>query len=100
MDRYLRATHKNVFVATVEGSPGTDAVFKEIQSAGRSKVHFVPIMIVAGDHILNDVMGDEPDSWKSRLGMEASIEKGLGENPDVVDLFITRLKTALSSFVK
>lgn len=96
LDTYLRKTHKNTYVATVEGQPGTDKVFDEIKGSGFTKIKFVPVMIVAGDHIMNDVMSDEPDSWKSRLNMQSvRADKGLGENPAVIDLFIARLNTAV-----
>ncbi len=29
-------------------------------------VHLMPLMLVAGDHAINDMASDEDDSWKTR----------------------------------
>jgi len=94
LDRIVRQRYPNVFVATVEGEPGSDRALADVRASGASRVRFVPVMIVAGDHIMNDVMGDEPESWKNRLGLEAAAEGGMGENDGVVDLYLERLAEA------
>ncbi len=96
LDKHLRADYENVFVATVEGQPGTEAAFADARKSGKKKVKFVPIMVVAGDHIMNDVMGDKGESWKHVLGLPAACDGGLGCNDAVVDLFIRRLRAALA----
>ncbi|MBN2712363.1 MAG: sirohydrochlorin cobaltochelatase [Planctomycetes bacterium] len=97
LDKYVRANYKNVYVATVEGQPGTEKAFANVKKSGKKKVKFVPIMIVAGDHIMNDVMGDEDESWKKILGLPASSEGGMGMNDDVVGLYINHLRQAISN---
>lgn len=96
LDAHVRAHYQNVFLATVEGQPGTEKAFADVKATGLKKVKFVPVMVVAGDHIMNDVMGPEAESWKSILGLEATAEGGLGENDEVVDLYIHRLRHALA----
>ncbi len=80
------------FVACVEGEPSFDAVEKTLLAHGVKKAFLIPFMIVAGDHALNDMAGDEEDSWKSRLqarGVECHcVTKGLGENDAVAKLFL------------
>jgi sirohydrochlorin cobaltochelatase len=99
MDKYLREHHKNTFLATVEGQPGIDQAFADAKAAGVEKVHFVPMMLVAGDHIMNDVMGDEEDSWKNQLApMTATAEKGMGYNDDVIKIYIEHINKALEQF--
>ena len=52
----------------------------------------MPFMLVAGDHAINDMAGDEEDSWKSIFeshGFEVKIHlHGLGENPFIQDKFM------------
>ena len=52
----------------------------------------MPLMLVAGDHAINDMAGDEEDSWKSMLeeeGFEIKVYlKGLGENSKIQDKFV------------
>ena len=45
----------------------------------------MPFMLVAGDHAMNDMAGEEEDSWRNRLtaaGYQVESHlRGLGENP-------------------
>lgn len=94
LDAVVRASYPNTFVATVEGQPGIEQAFADAKASGLKKVKFVPIMIVAGDHIMNDVIGAEPESWKNMLKMETSSVGGMGENEAIVQLFLSRLTKA------
>lgn len=96
LDRHVRATYPDVAVATVEGEPGTEAAFAAVRASGLRKVKFLPLMIVAGDHVMNDVMGEEEESWRSQLGLEATADGGMGGDPAVVDLFLAHLDRALA----
>ncbi len=99
MDEYLRHNRKNTFLATVEGQPGTENAFEDAKISGLSKVHFVPFMLVAGDHVINDVMGDEEDSWKNQLKpMEASVGESLGYNEAIIQIVIEHIDRALEQF--
>ena len=99
MDQLVRERRKNTFLATVEGQPGTERAFADARAAGVANVHFVPMMLVAGDHIMNDVMGDEEDSWKNVLSpMTATVEKGMGTNDEVLNIYIGHLRKALEQF--
>lgn len=100
-DKAVRAKSALALLCTVEGQPGTDALEATVKPAvGKAggKVHFVPMMIVAGDHILNDVSGDEADSWKNRIGAkEITIAKPLGYNDAVLNLFWDHLAQAAAT---
>ncbi len=99
LDDIVRQNYKNVFVATVEGKPGFKQAMVDAKATGLKKVSFIPVMLTAGDHIMNDVMGeDDPESWKSQLGLEASADTGLGSNPQVMALFLNRIERLLTMF--
>ncbi len=95
--RAVEERHANVAVSSVEGSPGDaplERVRKMAQAAG--SVHFVPLMVVSGEHITNDVMGDHPESWKNRIGAaRVSCAPSLGWNPRILDIYLRRLDAAL-----
>ena len=57
----------NVFVGTVEGWPELDDCLAALRAGTWKRVTLAPLMLVAGDHAMNDMAGDEPDSWKNRL---------------------------------
>ena len=87
--------HPNFFIGTVEAGPTLETVMNHIRETGFSKVVLAPLMIVAGDHAVNDLAGEGSDSWCSRFtqaGYETScIIKGLGELAPVRELFLQRI---------
>lgn len=87
--------YENVFVATIEGYPTIQNVLKKLKKKGIKKTKLVPLLLVAGDHVKNDMASDEDDSLKSILGKEG-IEvtlhmHGLGEVDRFDDLYINRI---------
>lgn len=56
-------------------------------------------MIVAGDHATNDMAGEDPDSWKcqfEKAGFPVDcVLKGLGEYPQIHQLFIRHIQEAI-----
>lgn len=90
--------YTRLFIGTVEGYPDIDTVLSHIENSGCRTIILLPLLFVAGDHARNDMAGDDPDSWKSRL--EASgiqticILKGLGEYPAVQSLFLEHMEHA------
>lgn len=100
-----RRFKRNVFISVVEGEPGWNTVVESIHASGLKKVKFIPLMFVAGDHMLNDVMGDsvaeEEVSWRSQLdGFEIDgTEKGLGFNTKILDIYLEHLEAARHSLL-
>jgi sirohydrochlorin cobaltochelatase len=91
---------ERVFVYTVEGFPPLDSVIAKLKKQSIRKVTLMPFMLVAGDHVINDMAGDEEESAKSQL-LKAGFEveaylHGLGENPGVQDLYVQHLKDAMN----
>jgi len=90
----------NMFVATVAGHPSFDDVKEVLVKKGIKKAYLIPLMTVAGDHAMNDMAGDEPDSWKSQLanaGIESvPVLKGLAEFDAIVDLWLENLKVGMA----
>lgn len=87
--------HEHVFIGTVEGYPEIETVVEFVKKRGYKKVVLTPLMFVAGDHAVNDMASDEPDSWKSifkQNGLEVTcIVKGLGEYPEIQALYYKHL---------
>ena len=58
-----------------------------------------PLMIVAGDHVVNDMAGDGEDSWNPLWSgpdiLSPATVKGLGEYPQVRQMFLAHLAKAL-----
>ena len=90
---------KDVYVGTVEGWPEIDEICKELQTGNYTHVRTASLMLVAGDHALNDMAGDEEDSWKSILTREGyeveCIMQGLGVLPGVQEMYRRHLQELL-----
>jgi len=88
------------YIALVEGYPSLDDTLPLLQQAGVKKLLLKPFMTVAGDHTLNDMAGDEPDSWKSILGARGyevmTVPQGLGEIDAFADVYLHHLQQTAS----
>lgn len=88
----LRDHGINAYVGTVEGYPEIDNVVKKLKEDSIKTVNLMPLMLVAGDHAINDMAGDDEDSWKSILegqGFDIKVHlQGLGENAKIQDKFV------------
>jgi len=86
------------YVGCVEGHPGVDAVAEALSHFKSGKLLLKPFMIVAGDHAMNDMAGEEADSWKNVLtqkGFEVMpVLKGLGENDAFAQIFVHHIREA------
>lgn len=91
--------YKNIFVGTIESYPDIDIVLKSVNEMKPSRVILAPFMLVAGDHAVNDMSGDDEDSWKSifeKAGYHVTCHiKGLGEYKRIRDIYLNHLKAAI-----
>lgn len=93
LDHMLRGSKS--FVGAVESYPDVEAEIPRLQAAKISKAFIQPLMLVAGNHAHNDMAR----TWKGDLqesGITARpILKGLGEYPEIQQMFIDKLKSIL-----
>ena len=93
--------YENYFVGTVEAEPSVEDVLSAVQAGEYKRVILEPLMVVAGDHANNDMAGDEEDSWKSvfeSAGYEVEcLLRGLGENPDIQQIYADHAQKAIDS---
>lgn len=90
---------RDVYVGTVAGWPGISELCAQLKAGSYHRVRTAPLMLVAGDHALNDMAGEEPDSWKSCLAQEGyevdCILQGLGVLPGVQEMYRNCLRELL-----
>lgn len=72
LDRYLRGKYANVIIGGVEGVLTRGEALAAAKAYPVKRVRLIPFMYVAGDHIMNDIMGREADdegvpSWAMEL---------------------------------
>lgn len=92
--------YERAFVGTVEGYPTLDSALKRIEKKNIKKIKLIPLMVVAGDHVKNDMASDEEDSWKSILeskGIEVNAYvHGLGEKEEFRKIYLNHIDDMLN----
>lgn len=88
-------------VGAVESYPEIDLIIKDLQAENVHKVHLMPLMLVAGDHAINDMASTEADSWRSQLeqvGIQATPWlRGMGENNRIRQIFVEHLTQTMDN---
>ena len=93
----------NVFFGLVEfEKPGKEEVLQEVRRSGATSVKIIPFLLVAGDHVQNDILGSGPESWKSELLKMGNyqingVRQGLGEQTEIVNIYLEHLAQAMKS---
>jgi sirohydrochlorin cobaltochelatase len=100
MDKYLRKRYRRVFLTTLEGPPGTEPAFEAAKKLALPRVIFIPLLVVAGGHLVRDIMGTKPDSYLSQLGVEAAADTGLGRDDKVMYIWMESIDRTLAKFAR
>ena len=113
LDRYLHSQYTNVAVGGIDGVLTRGQAIAWAKANNPKRVRLIPFMYVAGDHVMNDIMGSEPDksgeiSWAMELraaGLSVDsltiqhgnerLYKGLGFREPINDIFIHQIKESL-----
>ena len=101
MEHILQARCSRIYVATVEGYPALDSVKQQLAERPEiRKVMLAPFMLVAGDHVRNDMSGGE-DSWEAELKAAGysvrCVLRGLGQCPGIRELFVEHCRQAVET---
>lgn len=92
MAQQLQHLDPLAFMGCVEGDPDLSVALQAMQKTGKKNVVLAPFMMVTGDHAMNDMAGEDEDSWKSQLEKAGYtvrvVQRGLLQIPDVVDLLL------------
>ncbi len=90
----------NVHLGTVEATSSLEKLLQRVRASGAKRVTLAPFMLVAGDHALHDLSGEDPDSWRSRFEAEGFTVnctlRGLGEYAGVRRLYVEHARAAVS----
>ena len=98
--RLLQAHYQHVFLGTVEGKPTKEEAFEAVKKANPKTVVLMPFMFVAGEHVAKDMLGADPESWKSELLKQKpyhieGVTKGLGYQDGIINIYLDHLQQAL-----
>jgi sirohydrochlorin cobaltochelatase len=88
-----------VKLACVEGRHALEGILDALEAVPGKALTLMPLMLVAGDHAMNDLAGDAPDSWKNILlsrGFDVRARlTGLGALEPVQRRFVEKAGAAL-----
>ncbi len=97
-EAFRKDSRPNFCVGTVEEEPGFQPILAAAKDQQPKCIHLLPFMVVAGDHALNDMAGEEEDSWASMLRKEGfrveCILKGMGEFPQLRAMYVEKARQA------
>ena len=95
---------ENYYVGTVEAAPSLDDVLAAVGEKEYKRVVLRPLMVVAGDHVNNDMAGDEEGTWKTAFeeaGYEVvSVLEGLGQLEAVQQLYVSHAQAAIDALAE
>ena len=90
---------RDMYVGTVDGWPEIGDLCDALKEAPYTHLRTVPLMLVAGDHAVNDMAGDAETSWKcilTRRGYQVEcVLQGLGVLPGVQEMYRQHLRELL-----
>lgn len=84
-------------VATVEGYPTLETTVSRLKAAKNKEVTLIPFMFVAGDHARNDIDGEMREELSNAGFSVSTILEGLGQIPEIQDIYIDHIKDAFSA---
>ena len=88
---------KNIYIGALNGKLGIEKIINDLAS---ETVWLIPLFANIGRHALEDMAGDKPDSWLSRLvaaGFSCKpVLKGLAEAENARSIWLDRLSSAAS----
>ncbi len=103
----LKRLDPQTFIATMDGAANLDSVLQSIKGPENSldltpRVWLLPLLSIIGRHALEDMAGNNPDSWKSLLEAQGFtvnvVLSGLAENEDIATIWVQRLAEAVGAF--
>ncbi len=88
------------YVGTLSAKPSLSDVMLLLKEVKVQKVLLVPLMLVAGNHAKEDMVGQKSDSWKNRLEREGFFVqyelKGLGEYQEIQEVYVKRIEESMN----
>ncbi|MCI6100383.1 MAG: sirohydrochlorin cobaltochelatase [Selenomonas sp.] len=101
LQQYVDCEDLPVHIGVIEPTdrPSFDDVLERLGKTGHKDVLLAPLLLTGGTHVQEDMAGDGPDSWKSRLeaaGYNVRVSLyGLGEYPAFRALYLDKAEAAM-----
>lgn len=88
----------DIYIGTIQGFFTIEDVIKQLKKREIHTVTIVPLLLVAGGHVTNDMIGKKKSAWKNRLEQEGyqvkTCRKGLGEYDEIAQIYVEHIRKA------
>ncbi len=95
---FFSSLRSNFFVCALEGAPELSRILREAEKAGLKRLRLAPLMTVAGEHIVNDMLGESENSVINRAeaaGFSCEVSRrALAERPCAQNIWLKHLHAA------
>jgi cobalamin biosynthesis Co2+ chelatase CbiK len=86
--------------AASAAKPARQEVMEAVKKSQAASVVLLPFLFVAGEHVAKDILGDDPESWKSELLKQKAYRlegttKGLGYKEGIITIYLDHLAQAM-----
>jgi len=92
---------EQVYIGTVEGYPTLQDVIRRLNKDEIKEVTLIPLMLVAGNHVKNDMASDKENSWKNLLGKQGIKVNiylhGLGEISKFQEIYLDHIRDVIEN---
>ena len=102
MQEKINSIRGDVFIYTVEGFPSLEYCVEKIKNSEIKKIFLIPFMLAAGNHVVNDMVGEKNSHKKilENLGFEVEFSlQGLGENEKIRKIYLRRTEEAYKNLI-
>lgn len=100
LEGYMKQVGIQGAVLTLHQLEHIEVLVEAVKKRQMHKITILPLMLVAGNHVVQEILGLEQHKWQGALmanGLEVEvITSGLGEVPEIRQLFIQHIKEAKS----
>lgn len=102
ISNYVREQDPLVFIGTMNGSYRLEHILAELKDS-RQKVWLIPLLAVVGRHVLEDMVGEHPESWKTRIEAEGftciPVLKGMADKSKFVKIWLDHLAVTMHRLI-
>jgi sirohydrochlorin cobaltochelatase len=90
----------SAYVAVLDGEPNFETVSSQITESGLRSLTLVPLMMITGKHVKEEIIGDSSESCRGKLerkGFEIdAVNKGLLEYPAVREMIFSSIEHTIN----
>jgi sirohydrochlorin cobaltochelatase len=99
LQKFIDKEKLNIYIGTINGKLTILNIIDRLKKENIEEIILMPLMLVAGNHAIEDMASENSSSWKSMLEAEGfKVEvylHGLGENKEIQKLYVQKLKATI-----